>query len=48
MLKSFQILGYSGGMPFQGRDVSSLILSTHNYDIMIRAAFYTMKNIISM
>ncbi|MDP6936921.1 MAG: ribonuclease Z [Candidatus Marinimicrobia bacterium] len=35
MLKSFQILGCSGGVPTQDRGVSSLIISTADFDIMI-------------
>ena len=35
MLKSFQILGTSAGLPTQARGVTCLIVSTKNYDIMI-------------
>ena len=34
-LLNFQILGFSAGVPTQNRGVSSLIISTSNYDIMI-------------
>ncbi len=35
MLKKFQIIGYSAGVPTQDRGVSSVMISTSNYDIMI-------------
>ena len=35
MLKTFQILGYSAGIPTDKRGVSSIIISTSDYDIMI-------------
>ena len=35
MLKSFQIIGYSGGVPTQDRGVTCVMVSTTNYDAMI-------------
>jgi len=35
MLQSFQIIGYSGGVPTQDRGVTCAMLSTTNYDVMI-------------
>ena len=35
MLKTFQILGSSGGVPTQARGLSSLMISTTEFDIMI-------------
>ncbi len=35
MLNTFQILGCSGGVPTQDRGVSSLVISTSKFDIMI-------------
>ena len=35
MLKTFQILGYSGGVPTQERGVTCTIIKTKDYDIMI-------------
>jgi len=35
MLKTYQIIGYSGGVPTQERGVSSVMVSTSNFDIMI-------------
>ena len=35
MLKTFQILGYSGGIPTQDRGVTCVMLTTSHYDIMI-------------
>ena len=35
MLQRYQILGYSAGVPTQERGVSSVMVSTSNYDIMI-------------
>ena len=35
MLETFQIIGYSGGVPTQERGVSSVIVSTSNFDMMI-------------
>jgi len=35
MLQSFQIIGYSGGVPTQNRGVTCVIVSTTNYDTMI-------------
>ena len=35
MLKTYQIIGYSGGVPTQIRGVSCVMISTSNYDIMI-------------
>ncbi|MBC8257024.1 MAG: ribonuclease Z [Candidatus Marinimicrobia bacterium] len=35
MLKSFQIIGYSGGVPTQDRGVTCVMFSTTNFDVMI-------------
>tara|TARA_B100001123_G_scaffold400744_1_gene486817 strand:+ start:299 stop:1045 length:747 start_codon:yes stop_codon:yes gene_type:complete len=35
MLKTFQIIGYSGGVPTQDRGVTCVIIATTNFDIMI-------------
>ena len=35
MLQSFQIIGYSGGVPTQDRGVTCVMVSTTNYDVMI-------------
>jgi ribonuclease Z len=35
MLETYQIIGYSGGVPTQERGVSSVMVSTSNFDIMI-------------
>ena len=35
MLKSFQIIGYAGGVPTQDRGVTCVMISTSNYDMMI-------------
>ena len=35
MLQSFQIIGYSGGVPTQDRGVTCVMVSTANYDVMI-------------
>ena len=35
MIKNFQILGYSAGMPTQFRGASSVMVTTQNYNIMI-------------
>ena len=35
MLQSFQIIGYSGGVPTQDRGVTCVMVSTTNYDAMI-------------
>ena len=35
MLQTYQIIGYSAGVPTQDRGVSSVMVSTSNYDIMI-------------
>ena len=35
MLKTYQIIGYSGGVPTQIRGVSCVMISASNYDIMI-------------
>ena len=35
MLQTYQIIGYSAGVPTQKRGVSSVLVSTANYDIMI-------------
>ncbi len=35
MLKTFQILGCSGGVPTQNRAVTCVMIATKNYDIMI-------------
>tara|TARA_B100000315_G_scaffold238604_1_gene256544 strand:+ start:59 stop:805 length:747 start_codon:yes stop_codon:yes gene_type:complete len=35
MLKTFQILGYSGGVPTQERAVTCVIITTTDYDLMI-------------
>ena len=35
MLQTYQILGYSAGVPTKERGVSSVMVSTSNYDIMI-------------
>ena len=35
MLTTYQILGCSGGVPTQSRGVTSVMISTSNYDMMI-------------
>ena len=35
MLKTFQILGCSGGLPTQDRGVTCVMITTSSYDIMI-------------
>ena len=35
MLQAYQILGYSAGVPTKERGVSSVMVSTSNFDIMI-------------
>ncbi len=35
MLKTFQILGYSAGIPTQGRGVTCVMINTSHYEIMI-------------
>lgn len=35
MLKTFQIIGYSGGVPTQDRGVTCVMITTSNYDMMI-------------
>ena len=35
MLQTYQIIGYSAGVPTQERGVSSVVVSTSNYDVMI-------------
>lgn len=35
MLQSFQIIGYSGGVPTQERGVTCVMVSTNNYDVML-------------
>ena len=35
MLKRYQIIGYSAGVPTQERGVTSVMVSTSNYDIML-------------